>query len=139
MANVANLPQSCHGLDNFFHKFMGMENLIMSERFNDVLARIRADVNAATADLPHLTIPMEDLRLLIQNLETLHSEREELRRKIDQHNDVIEAVAVFIEAYREKYRNYSSGGVRPSAVLRREVRMIWAAMNGHAVATDSSF
>ncbi len=111
----------------------------MSERLNEVLARIRAEVSAAAAERPHLNLATEDLRLLIESLEALHAEREELRRRLELHEDVMAAVTTFIEAYREKYRNYSSGGVRPSAVLRREVRMIWAAMNGHAVATDTSF
>ena len=111
----------------------------MSEQLNEILDRLRAEVSAASAERPHLSIPMEDLRLLVQTFEILHSEREELRRQVIQHDDVMEAVTTFIEAYRQKYSNYSSGGVRPSAVLRREVRMIWAAMHGHAVATDSSF
>ena len=106
---------------------------------HEVLARIRAEVSAEQAERPHLSVPMEDLRLLIQSIEILHSEREELRRRVDQHADVMEAVTVFIEAYRDKYKNYGSGGVRPSAVLRREVWRIWAAMHGHVVVTDSSF
>ncbi|MFB9951440.1 hypothetical protein ACFFP0_21535 [Rhizobium puerariae] len=111
----------------------------MSEQLNEILARIHAEVSAASAERPHLNIPMEDLRLLIQSFEILHSEREELRRRVDQHEDVMEAVTVFIEAYRDKYKNYGSGGVRPSAVLRREVWRIWAAMNGHIVVNDSDF
>ncbi|KGD85898.1 hypothetical protein [Rhizobium sp. YS-1r] len=111
----------------------------MSEQLNEVLARIRAEVSADSSERPHLSVPMEDLRLLIQSFEILHSEREQLRRKMDQHADVMEAVTVFIEAYRDKYKNYGSGGVRPSAVLRREVWRIWAAMNGHVVVADSDF
>ncbi|MGK6315338.1 hypothetical protein [Neorhizobium sp. DT-125] len=111
----------------------------MNDQLNEIIARIRAEVTAGSAERPHLSVPTEDLRLLVQSFEILHSEREELRRRVDQHADVMEAVVVFIEAYRDKYKNYGSGGVRPSAVLRREVWRIWAAMHGHAIVTDSSF
>jgi hypothetical protein len=111
----------------------------MNEQLNEIIARIRTEVSTDSALRPHLTVPMEELRVLLQSLEMLHSEKEELRRKAEQQAEVLEAVEVFIAAYRDKYKNYGSGGIRPSAVFRREVRMIWAAMNGRHVATEMSF
>lgn len=111
----------------------------MNDQLYDIIARIRAEVSADSLERPHLSVPVEDLRLLVQSFEILHSEKEELRRKVEQHADVIEAVAVFIEAYRDKYKNYGSGGVRPSAVLRREVWRVYAAMHGLNIATDTMF
>lgn len=111
----------------------------MNDPLIDILARLRAEVSAESSERPHLSVSMEDLRLIVQSFEILHSEKEALRRKAEQHVEVVEAVEVFIAAYRDKYKNYGSGGIRPSAVLRREVRMIWAAMNGHAIASEGTF
>ena len=111
----------------------------MNEQLSEIIARIRAEVTVGSADRSHVAMSMEDLRLLVQSFEILHAEKEALRRRVEQHAEVVEAVEVFIAAYRDKYKNYGNGGVRPSAVLRREVRMIWAAMNGHVLATDSTF
>ncbi|WP_105427915.1 hypothetical protein [Neorhizobium tomejilense] len=111
----------------------------MSDQLNDIIARLRAEVIADSSEYPHVNVPLEDLRLIVQSFEILHAEKEALRRRVEQHAEVVEAVEVFIAAYRDKYKNYGNGGVRPSAVLRREVRMIWAAMNGHVLATDSTF
>ncbi len=111
----------------------------MSEQLNDIIARLRAEVISDSSERPHLSVPLEDLRLIVQSFEILHAEKEALRRRAEQHAEIVEAVEIFITAYRDKYKNYGSGGVRPSAVLRREVRMIWAAMNGHVLATESTF
>ncbi|MBP2560432.1 hypothetical protein J2T08_001105 [Neorhizobium galegae] len=111
----------------------------MSEQLNEIIARIRVEVSAGSAERAHVAVPMEDLRLLVQSFETLHSEREELRRRAELHADVIEAVTVFIDAYRDKYKNYGSGGVRPSAVLRHEVWRVYAAIRGLPIANDSMF
>lgn len=111
----------------------------MNDQLNEIIARIRAEVAAASADRSHVAMSMEDLLLLVQNFESLRSEREELRRRAELHADVIEAVRVFMEAYRDKYKNYGSGGVRPSAVLRHEVWRVYAAMRGLPIANDSMF
>lgn len=111
----------------------------MNDRLEEIITRIRVEVSGDLSEKPNLSVSVEDLRHILQSLEILFSEKEELRRKAEQHSDVIQAVEVFIAAYRDKYKNYAGGGIRPSAVLRREVRMIWAAMNGHLIATDTSF
>ncbi|CDN53099.1 Hypothetical protein RG1141_CH07390 [Neorhizobium galegae bv. officinalis bv. officinalis str. HAMBI 1141] len=111
----------------------------MNDQLNEIIARIRAEVAAGSADRSHVAMSMEDLLLLVQNFESLRSEREELRRRAELHADVIEAVRVFMEAYRDKYKNYGSGGVRPSAVLRHEVWRVYAAMRGLPIANDSMF
>lgn len=111
----------------------------MNDQLNEIIARIRAEVAAGSADRSHVAMSTEDLRLLVQSFEILRSEREELRRRAELHADVIEAVRVFMEAYRDKYKNYGSGGVRPSAVLRHEVWRVYAAMRGLPIANDSMF
>lgn len=111
----------------------------MSTQLSEIIARIRVEVTAGSAERPHVAVPMEDLRLLVQTLEILHSEKEELRRRAEQHADMVEAVTVFMEAYRDKYKNYGSGGIRPSAVLRHEVWRVYAAMRGLPIVNDSMF
>ncbi|MDR6815392.1 hypothetical protein J2X76_000546 [Neorhizobium sp. 2083] len=111
----------------------------MSDQLNEIIARIRAEVTAGSAERAHVVMSMEDLRLLVQSFEILNSEKAELRRRAELHADVIEAVTVFMEAYRDKYKNYGSGGIRPSAVLRHEVWRVYAAMRGLPIANDSMF
>ncbi|MFN7103726.1 MAG: hypothetical protein ACK4N1_14010, partial [Pseudorhizobium sp.] len=91
---------------------------------HDAAARLRAHAGTAGADTA--TVAVSDLRLLIERCEALERDHDHLQRRADKALAMLDAATVFLKAYGEKYRNFASGGIRPTAILQNEVKVMWA-------------
>jgi hypothetical protein len=67
-----------------------------------------------------------DFQALLERYEALQRENDTLRRQAAKGAEMLDAAAIFLKAYGDKYRNFVSGGIRPTAILHREVKVMWA-------------
>lgn len=107
----------------------------MQDTMSGAVLRLRAAVDDATEAT--VAIPVADLRLLLERQEALEREQQELRRKAAKGAEMLDAATIFLKAYGEKYRNFASGGIRPTAILQSEVKVMWAVFNEFRGLTES--
>ena len=96
----------------------------MNDRYEELATRLRAQIDK-TAESP-ATVAAADVQVLLERFEALRQENDSLRKQAAKGAEMLDAAAVFLKAYGDKYRNFMSGGIRPTAILHREVRVMWA-------------
>lgn len=96
----------------------------MNDDTKDIAARLRAEIENAAA--PSAAVASSDVQALLERYEALQRENQDLRRQAVKGSEMLDAAAVFLKAYGDKYLNLVSGGIRPTAILRSEVKVMWA-------------
>ena len=95
---------------------------------NDGSEELTTRVRAETAGMPEASaaVAASDFQALLERYEALQRENETLRRQAAKGAEMLDAATIFLKAYGDKYRNFVSGGIRPTAILHREVKVMWA-------------
>jgi hypothetical protein len=107
----------------------------MSNTHHDAAARLRDQVQTAGADTA--VVAVSDIRLLLDRCEALERDHDHLQRRAAKALAMLDAATVFLKAYGEKYRNFASGGIRPTAILQSEVKVMWAVFKEFRDPTES--
>lgn len=107
----------------------------MSHTHHDAVARLRATAETAGADTA--TVATSDIRLLLERCEALERDHDHLQRRAAKALAMLDAATVFLKAYGEKYRNFARGGIRPTAILQSEVKVMWAVFKEFRDPTES--
>ncbi len=111
----------------------------MTDKTADIVERLRivlADQDRETGS--QAALPLAELRSLLERVEALQDENEELRRRAAKGGEMLDAASNFLEAYGRKYRNLAGGGMRPTAILFREVELMWAIHNDFRTLTENA-
>ena len=87
---------------------------------------MRLCVETAGTPEPSATVAAADFQALLERYEALQRENDTLRRQAAKGTEMLDAAAIFLKAYGDKYRNFVGGGIRPTAILHREVKVMWA-------------
>jgi hypothetical protein len=87
---------------------------------------MRLCVETAGKTEPSAAVAAADFQALLERYEALQRENDALRRQAAKGAEMLDAAAIFLTAYGDKYRNFVSGGIRPTAILHREVKVMWA-------------
>jgi len=113
----------------------------MNDQTIDIIERLRAGFAGQAGDGAQtsaaMTITAADAGLLLARLDELQNHNDELRRRAVKGNEMIDAAAAFLAAYGKKYRNFAGGGMRPTAILLNEVKVMWAVMEEFRTVTES--
>ena len=107
----------------------------MSQTHQEAAARVRAHLDKT--DAAPATLDVSDIRLLLERVEKLERDHEDLQRRSAKAMEMLDAATVFLKAYGEKYRNFASGGIRPTAILQSEVKIMWAIFKEFRMLTES--
>src|SRR3546814_13260633 len=99
----------------------------MNDETKDIIERLRAGFADQAGDDAQtsvaVTITAAGASLLLARLDELQNHNEELRRRAVKGNEMIDAAASFLAAYRKKYRNFGGGGMRPTANRHNEAQV----------------
>ena len=111
----------------------------MTDKTTQIIERLHAELGDRDGERPagsEVTIAAADARLLLTHLGELKRDKEELRRQAARGSEMIDAASLFLKAYGEKYRNFASGGIRPTAILLNEVKVMWAVLREFRTLTE---
>ncbi|WP_395517311.1 hypothetical protein [Pseudorhizobium flavum] len=109
----------------------------MTETPSQLVASLRAQAHSANA--PPAADATAEIDALRQRCEALERENAELRRQAARGEAMLQAASSFLEAYGRKYKNLAGGGIRPTAILLNEVKVMWAVHNDFRTLTESEF
>ena len=109
----------------------------MIEKPSGQAARLYPAVRSAPAPLP-IDADVE-IAALRERCERLERENADLRRRVARGEAMLQAASSFLDAYGRKYKNFAGGGIRPTAILLNEVKVMWAVHNDFRTLTESEF
>ncbi len=100
----------------------------MSNQFAKLIERLRVETAGYNDGQPDsdANITLSDAHMLLACIDELKSENLKLRQQAQRGREMCDAASSFLKAYGEKYRNFASGGMRPTAILLNEVKVMWA-------------
>ena len=107
----------------------------MSTTHQEAVIRLREQVETSSGGT--VAVEVSEIRLLLERCEALEREKEDLQRRSAKAMEMLDAATIFLKAYGEKYRNFASGGIRPTAILQSEVKVMWAVFNEFRGMTES--
>lgn len=109
----------------------------MTETPAQLIARLRREAHSANA--PPALDAAGEIAALRERCEKLEQENAELRRQAARGEAMLQAASSFLDAYGQKYKNFAGGGIRPTAILLNEVKVMWAVHNDFRTLTESEF
>jgi|GEM_PF-1467675 len=107
----------------------------MSITHQEAVTRLRELVETSSGGT--VAVEASEIRLLLERCEALEREKDDMLRRSAKAMEMLDAATIFLKAYGEKYRNFASGGIRPTAILQSEVKVMWAVFNEFRGMTES--